>query len=140
MDCECASVLVPLSGCARARACMRVRALYPLLLARVLAASARCVFTSGPTARAQTHLHTAQGRAFLDRDPAYFSYVLDYLRNGGALPPNLPTDESELERVKEEFDYFCLSGAFSPPSPLKTGQSSCATASTLFPPPLHSPP
>ena len=44
---------------------------------------------------------------YIDRDPAVFSYVLDYLKSGGRLPA-LPTDESELERIKLEFDYFCL--------------------------------
>lgn len=39
----------------------------------------------------------------------YFGFVLDYLRNGAnKLPANLPTDEVELERVKEEFDFFLI--------------------------------
>ena len=44
---------------------------------------------------------------FLDRNAKNFDYVLDYLRNGGVLPP-LPTDEPELERVRREFDFFCI--------------------------------
>ena len=45
---------------------------------------------------------------FLDRDREQFGYVLDYLRNGGKLPPLMPTDEEELELVRREFDYFCI--------------------------------
>jgi hypothetical protein len=63
------------------------------------------------------HLATDDdGRVLLERDPNVFSYVLDYLQNGGKLPPNLPTDEHELERVREEFDYFLLDEAFREPS------------------------
>ena len=41
------------------------------------------------------------GRAFLDREPGYFGFVLDYLRNGGKHPGNVPADEDELKRVCE---------------------------------------
>ena len=42
----------------------------------------------------------------MDRDSELFSYVLDYLRNGGTLPP-LPRDDPELvQRIRSEFDYF----------------------------------
>lgn len=53
----------------------------------------------------------------IDRPPKYFAYVLDYLRLGGKLPPNLPKDPAELERVRVEFDYFLLTHAF-PSKPL----------------------
>ena len=49
-----------------------------------------------------------QGRALLDRDPSTFSYVLDYLRNGGTLPPLLQDDEQLLRSIRAEFDYFCF--------------------------------
>ena len=49
-----------------------------------------------------------QGRALIDREPSPFSYVLDYLRNGGALPPLPKDDEQLLQRIREEFDYFCF--------------------------------
>lgn len=50
----------------------------------------------------------SSGRVFLDRDPKYFTYVLNYLRNGGKLPAYLPADEDEQQRVRAEFDYFML--------------------------------
>ena len=47
----------------------------------------------------------------MDRDSELFSYVLDYLRNGGTLPP-LPRDDPELvQRIRSEFDYFCMADA-----------------------------
>ena len=46
------------------------------------------------------------GRVVINRDPKYFGYVLDFLRNGGVLPRNLPRDEAERERVKQEFQFF----------------------------------
>ena len=49
-----------------------------------------------------------QGRAFIDRNPDLFSYVLDYLRNGGTLPPLPKDDELLVERIRREFDYFCV--------------------------------
>ena len=57
----------------------------------------------------------------INRPAQYFTYVMDYLQNGGQLPPNLPTDEAELRRVQEEFDYFLLPAAFgsSPPTLLQ---------------------
>ena len=33
--------------------------------------------------------------------------MLDYLRNGGTLPP-LPMDERLVERIRREFDFFCV--------------------------------
>ena len=45
---------------------------------------------------------------FINRNPRYFEYVLDYLRNGGQLPPNLPASIEELDRIREEFEYFLL--------------------------------
>ena len=54
------------------------------------------------------HTSYHQGRAFIDREPSTFSYVLDYLRNGGALPPLPKDDEQLLQRIREEFEYFCF--------------------------------
>lgn len=51
-----------------------------------------------------------QNRIYVDRNPRYFEYVLDFLRNGGdELPANLPASEAEMDRIRAEFDYFCLS-------------------------------
>ena len=54
------------------------------------------------------------GRVFLSREASAFSHVLEYLRNGSALPPSvpIPTEESELERIRAEFDYFLLPEPF----------------------------
>ena len=51
--------------------------------------------------RRYTLARDAQGRVALDRSPEYFRWVLDYLRNGGVLPANLPTDQRELRRVQQ---------------------------------------
>ena len=73
-----------------------------------------CEYTRAHT-RTQKHIHQVatdnEGRFLIDRNPRYFAYVLDYLRNGGVLPGNLPSEEEEEEeyiRVREEFDYFLL--------------------------------
>ena len=39
------------------------------------------------------------GRAYLDRSANHFDYILDYFRNGGALPAP-PDSNQELERVR----------------------------------------
>jgi hypothetical protein len=57
------------------------------------------------------------GRVYIDRDPKPFSYVLDYLRNGGVLPANIPVDEQERARVQQEFNYFLLDVELNPPAP-----------------------
>jgi hypothetical protein len=49
------------------------------------------------------------GAVFLDRDARYFRYVIDYLRNGcPRYLHGLPMENSELERIKQEFVYFGL--------------------------------
>ena len=40
-----------------------------------------------------------RGRALIDRDARYFDYILDYLRNGNAIPCKLPANEIERRRV-----------------------------------------
>ena len=44
--------------------------------------------------------------------------MLDYLRNGGALPPLPKEDEQLLQRIREEFDYFCFT-----PNPVDDSRS-----------------
>ena len=58
----------------------------------------------------------SEGYYFLDRDPTYVHYVLEFLRNGGRLPANMPhPSDPEYARIREEFDYFLLSDvAFGP--------------------------
>ena len=59
--------------------------------------------------------HLMQGRFYLNRDPLYFSYKLDYLRNDCTLPANLPHEnEREMARIRQEFDYFCIAGVYPP--------------------------
>ena len=51
----------------------------------------------------------SEGYYFLDRDPTYVHYVLEFLRNGGRLPANMPPpSDPEYARIREEFDYFLL--------------------------------
>lgn len=46
------------------------------------------------------------GEIFLDRNPAAFRYVLDYLRDGGRLVDEPP--EELLPRLRADADYFGL--------------------------------
>ena len=56
------------------------------------------------------------GRAYINRSGKYFVYILDYLRNGGVPPSNLPAEDAELRRVCE--GMLCASSSPSlPPSP-----------------------
>ena len=43
---------------------------------------------------------------FVDRDPTYFRYILNYMRGCSCLP----NDVLELQQLKEEADFYCLSG------------------------------
>ena len=48
-----------------------------------------------------------QGHIFIDRDPEYFNYILNYLRGD-----NLELDNESgfrLERIRAEFDFFNIS-------------------------------
>ena len=52
-----------------------------------------------------------EGYYFLDRDPKYACIVLDFLRNGGRLPANMPhPDDPEYARIREEFDRLLHAG------------------------------
>ena len=49
----------------------------------------------------------SQSRYFINRDPEYFLYVLDYYRNGVVLPANMPhPSDPKYARIRQEFDYF----------------------------------
>ena len=48
----------------------------------------------------------AEGRVFLDRNPDAFAYVLDFLRNGGKPPADLPADPRQRARIEQEFDFL----------------------------------
>ena len=49
-------------------------------------------------------------RVFLDRDPAVFGVVLEYLRCAGRLVGATARSADELSRVKEQAEFFGLSG------------------------------
>ena len=46
---------------------------------------------------------------FIDRDPTYFNYILDYLRNSNE-KLSLPDDEFILKKILREAKYFMLDG------------------------------
>jgi hypothetical protein len=48
------------------------------------------------------------GGVFLDRDPATFHHVLNYLRNGCQVASNLP--DEVLKDLRADADYFGLNG------------------------------
>eukprot|EP01126_Amoeba_proteus_P045911 TRINITY_DN5167_c0_g1_i3.p1 TRINITY_DN5167_c0_g1~~TRINITY_DN5167_c0_g1_i3.p1 ORF type:complete len:204 (-),score=40.16 TRINITY_DN5167_c0_g1_i3:554-1165(-) len=54
----------------------------------------------------------SEGRYFIDRDPTYFSYILNYLRDGKMrLPDDDVVDEdgvSVRSRIIQEFDFYCI--------------------------------
>jgi hypothetical protein len=54
-------------------------------------------------------LKDENGHVFLDRNPTYFAFLLDYLRLGCRLP-QAPKDTDMLEAIKAEADYFGLGG------------------------------
>lgn len=69
----------------------------------------------------------SNGRVYLNRDPKYFDYVLEYLRSGGKAPSSLPADERERCRVLEEFDYFLLDPFSNNPAHLVANSAYTAT-------------
>lgn len=52
----------------------------------------------------------SEGNVFLDRNPAHFSYILDYLRLNCHKLPDAPTEQAKLEALRAEADYFGLVG------------------------------
>jgi hypothetical protein len=49
-----------------------------------------------------------KGEFFIDRDPKFFSLILNYMRRGTVNIKDLR--EGELDELKEELQYYCLDG------------------------------
>ena len=49
----------------------------------------------------------SKGRIFIDRDPTYFRYILNFLRDGVV---SLPKDAHALEEIHKEAEYYSLQG------------------------------
>ena len=52
----------------------------------------------------------ADGHVFLDRNPEYFKYALDYLRANHILLPRPPTEPAAMLAIKAEADSFGRQG------------------------------
>ncbi|XP_062582625.1 ribonuclease Y-like [Saccostrea cucullata] len=50
------------------------------------------------------------GAHFFDRDPKYFEYILNYLRDGSITAEILPKNKDELYKILKEADYYQLQG------------------------------
>ena len=72
-------------------------------------------------------------RVFLDRDPAVFGVVLEYLRCAGRLVGATARSADELSRVKEQAEFFGLSGLVSAfPTVRRRGTSGALTIPPLL--------
>ncbi|XP_062611697.1 uncharacterized protein LOC134273514 [Saccostrea cucullata] len=50
------------------------------------------------------------GAHFFDRDPKYFDYILNYLRDGNITADILPRNKEDLHKILKEADYYQLLG------------------------------
>jgi uncharacterized protein YjbI with pentapeptide repeats len=57
-----------------------------------------------------TSSRDASGAIFIDRDPTYFSYVLNYLRNGIV---DLPPEKHKLNALLREAEFYQINGLYS---------------------------
>ena len=69
-------------------------------------------------------------RVFLDRDPAVFGVVLEYLRCAGRLVGATARSADELSRVKEQAEFFGLSGLVSAVDEILEERQKAETART----------
>ena len=69
-------------------------------------------------------LKDKEGRIFIDRDGSYFKYILNYLRASGVVDKiAFPKDESIIESLKIEFEYYNLFWPFILPPYMKNPSS-----------------